>query len=39
MGRACSTHGRDKQNAYRVYVVNPEGKSEQEDLDEGGRII
>jgi hypothetical protein len=28
-----------KRNAYRILVGNPEGKTNYEDLDVGGRII
>jgi hypothetical protein len=30
MGRACSTNGGEKRNAYRILVGKPEGKKPQE---------
>jgi hypothetical protein len=38
MGRACSTN-REKRNAYRILVGNPEGKNHWEDQDVGGWTI
>jgi hypothetical protein len=37
-GRACSTHGREKE-AYRILMRKLEGKRPLGRHDEGGRII
>jgi hypothetical protein len=37
-GRACSTHGRDK-NAYRIFIGNLKGREFSEDLGVDGRVI
>jgi hypothetical protein len=38
MGSACSTN-REKRNAYRILVENPEGKRHWEDQDVGRGTI